>query len=151
MYDLDRAEVGGFDVIYVGSILVHLREPVRALEQIRSVADGQVVIVDGIDPVLSLLLPRMPVARFDGIGRPWWWWANTAGLKRMIESAGLEHTASPRRLYMPPGKAQSLPRPHPRLLRTPDGRASPRVELERRPARRLRRAAKAAPLTRCWG
>jgi hypothetical protein len=37
--------VGRFDLVYLGSLLVHLRDPVRALECVRSVCDGLLIVV----------------------------------------------------------------------------------------------------------
>jgi len=108
IYDLDEAEVGRFDLVYVGSLLVHLRDPVRALERVRSVCDGTLIVMDGIDLPLSTLMPRRPVARLDGMGRPWWWYPNVAGLRRMVEAGGFEIVRPPSRFFMPPGKRQSL-------------------------------------------
>jgi tRNA (mo5U34)-methyltransferase len=122
VYDLDPDDVGRFDVVYVGSLLVHLRDPVRALERVRSVCDGMLVLADGIDLLLSLLLRRLSVATFDGRGRPWWWYPNAAGMRRLVEAAGFEVVDGPRRLYMPPGPGQPLTRLDPRLLRTRQGR-----------------------------
>jgi len=122
VYELEPGRDGSFDLVYLGSLLVHLRDPVRALERIRSVCRGTLVVVDGIDLPLSLLLPRLPVARFDGRGRPWWWYSNAAGLARLVESGGFEVTAGPRRLYMPPGPGQPVAATDPRLLLSHGGR-----------------------------
>ena len=122
VYELSEDDLGRFDFVYVGSLLVHLRDPVRALERVRSVCDGTLVVVDGIDLTLTLRSPRLPVARLDGRGRPWWWWPNVAGLTRLVEVAGFELTARPRVLFVPPGEAWSPPRYDPRLLRTREGR-----------------------------
>jgi tRNA (mo5U34)-methyltransferase len=122
VYDLEESDAGRFDLVYLGSLLVHLRDPVRALERLRAVCDGTMIVVDGIDLPLSLTLPGRPVARLDGRGRPWWWYPNQAGLARMVEAAGFEVVEGPRRLFMPPGPGQPLPRPHPRLLATREGR-----------------------------
>lgn len=103
IYDLDATEVGRFDVVYVGSLLLHLRDPVRGLEQVRSVCRGQLVLVDNIDPFLTVVHPRRPVATFDGVGRPWWWTANRAALLRMLRSAGFAIAGSPATVWMPPG------------------------------------------------
>jgi len=103
VYDLKPEQFGVFDLVYVGSLLVHLRDPVRALEAVRSVCGGSVVLVDGIDLPLTLKASRTPAFRFDGAGRPWWFTANLVGLARIVESAGFELTAEPRRLYVPPG------------------------------------------------
>jgi tRNA (mo5U34)-methyltransferase len=122
VYDLDVAEVGRFDLVYLGSLLVHLRDPVRALERIRGVCAGTMIVVDGIDLLLSLVLRGRPVATLDGHGRPWWWSANAAGLRRMIEAAGFDVVDGPRRIYIPPGAGQPPPKFHPRLLKNRHGR-----------------------------
>jgi tRNA (mo5U34)-methyltransferase len=122
VYDLDEREVGRFDVVYLGSLLVHLRDPVRALERVRSVCDGMLVLVDGIDLPLSLRSPRLPLARIDGIGRPWWFSANAAGLARLVQAGGFDLLGPPRRLFVPPGPGWPLSRFNPRLLRSREGR-----------------------------
>ena len=121
VYDLDPAAVGSFDFVYVGSLLLHLRDPVRALERVRRVCRGELLLVDAIDPVLTALHPRKPVAGLDGIGRPWWWLPNVAGLRRMVEAAGFE-AVEVRRVSMPPGAGQQRKRPSAALLRSRAGR-----------------------------
>jgi tRNA (mo5U34)-methyltransferase len=120
VYDLDPDLVGTFDVVYLGSILLHLRDPIRALERVRGVCrpDGQVLVVDAVDLDLSILLRGRPAAALEGVGRPWWWKPNPAGLARMVQSAGFEVAWGPRRLFMPPGPGQASPRRPPlrRLL-----------------------------------
>lgn len=103
VYDLDPATVGMFDFVYVGSLLLHLRDPIRALQQVRSVAAGTVLVVDAIDPTIW---SRRPVAVLDGLERPWWWKPNLAGLQRMVESAGFAVIGRPRRVLLPPGRGQ---------------------------------------------
>jgi tRNA (mo5U34)-methyltransferase len=83
IYDLDPDEVGTFDMVYLGLLLLHLRDPVRALDSVRRVCTGRLLPVDTVEATLSLLFPWRPVARLDGNGRPWWWQANVAGLVRM--------------------------------------------------------------------
>jgi tRNA (mo5U34)-methyltransferase len=122
VYDLDRTELGGFDLIYLGSLLLHLRDPVGALERVRSVCDGQLIVVDAIDLPLTLALPRRPVARLDGRGRPWWWQANAAGVARIVESAGFDLAGPPQRIYIPPGAGWTTRRLAPRLLTSREGR-----------------------------
>ena len=122
VYDLSEQDLGRFDLVYLGSLLVHLRDPVRALEAVRSVCDGTLIVVDGIDLMLTLRSPRVPAARLDGRGRPWWWWPNAAGLARLLEAAGFELIGGPRLLFVPPGKGWNPPRYDPRLLRTREGR-----------------------------
>jgi tRNA (mo5U34)-methyltransferase len=121
VYDLDPARVGTFDFVYLGSLLLHLRDPVRALERVRSVCRGDLMVVDAVDLALSMLSPRRPVAELDGRGRPWWWKPNLAGLKRLVEAANFTTTDGPRLLWMPPGPDQVRVR-SPRALLTAAGR-----------------------------
>ena len=72
VYDLDPAAVGEFDFVCVGSLLMHLRDPVRALERVRSVCRDSLLLVDNINLGLTIAHPRKPVAALDGMGRPWW-------------------------------------------------------------------------------
>lgn len=122
VYEVDEADLGRFDVVYLGSLLIHLRDPVRALDRLRSVCDGTMIVVDGIDLLLSIAMPKLPVATLDGRGRPWWWYPNQAALVRLVEAGGFEVLEGPRRLFMPAGRGQTLARLDPRLLRTRDGR-----------------------------
>lgn len=125
VYDLEPRKVGTFDFVYVGSLLNHLRDPVRALEAVRGIcrADAEVLVLDAIDLELTLLFPRRPLAQLDGIGRPWWWKPNLAGLARMVSSAGFT-VSTPRRIFMPPGRGQHTVRPSLRELRHAQGRAA---------------------------
>lgn len=116
IYDLDPDEVGTFDVVYVGSLLLHLRDPVRGLEGVRRVCSGSLVLCDAIDTFTSVLFWRRPLATLDGLGRPWWWKPNLAGLERMVIAAGFELTAPPARIRMTPGRGHPRLRPHPRML-----------------------------------
>lgn len=117
VYDLDPAEVGEFDFVYVGSLLLHLRDPVRALERVRSVCRGSLLLVDAVDLGLGLRHPRRAVAALDGRGRPWWWKPNVAGLVQMVESAGFTVLGTPQRVLMPPGAGQRRAMPRMRHLR----------------------------------
>ncbi len=114
--------MGSFDFVYVGSLLLHLRDPVAALAAVRSVCAADAVIVDAIDLAKTLRFPRQPVATLDGRGRPWWWKPNLAALARLAEAAGFELAAPPRRLYMRPGEGHPRRLTAPRLLLSAAGR-----------------------------
>jgi tRNA (mo5U34)-methyltransferase len=122
VYDASEDELGRFDLIFLGSLLIHLRDPVRALERLRAICAGTMIVMDGIELALSILLPRYPVATLDAVGRPWWWYSNQAGLARMIEAGGFEVLQRPKRMFMPPGRGQPLAKFDPKLLRTRHGR-----------------------------
>jgi tRNA (mo5U34)-methyltransferase len=107
VYELSPEAVGTFDIVYCGSLTLHLRDPVGALERIRSVCTGVFVYEDAID---VSLLGRTPRAVLDGRGRPWWWKANPAGLARMAAAAGFEVLSGPRRFFVPFGAGGPSPR-----------------------------------------
>jgi SAM-dependent methyltransferase len=124
VYDLDAADVGTFDFVYLGSLILHLRDPVRALERVHDVLrpGGRLLVVDAVDMEMTMLHPRRPVATLDGRGRPWWWKCNAAALVRLVEVAGLTLVEAPRRVFMQPGAGQQLPGFRPRHLLSPLGR-----------------------------
>jgi tRNA (mo5U34)-methyltransferase len=88
VYDVSRAELGAFDVVFVGTVLLHLRDPVRALTGLRDVTDGQLVLNESISLPLTLTSPNTPAARLIATGGANWWVPNIAGLRRMVEAAG---------------------------------------------------------------
>jgi SAM-dependent methyltransferase len=87
---LDRDAIGGpVDVAFCGALLLHLRDPVGALERIRSVLvpGGILVLLEPVLPVASLL--RRPYARFEPAERAFNWWVpNLATLRAWLEVAG---------------------------------------------------------------
>jgi tRNA (mo5U34)-methyltransferase len=103
VYELSPDVVGTFDVVYCGSLGLHLRDPVGALRAIRSVCRELLVYEDAVDVALSRWRRRTPAARFDGRGRPWWWTFNEAGLVRVAECAGFEAIGEPVRFDLPYG------------------------------------------------
>lgn len=108
--------------MYVGSLLLHLRDPVGALDRVRRVCRGRMLLVDAIDWWLSLRAPRRPLASLDGRDRPWWWKPNVAGIVRMVESAGFRLEVPPVRVTMPPGAGQVRAPLAPRSFASPEGR-----------------------------
>jgi tRNA (mo5U34)-methyltransferase len=103
VYDLSPELVGEFDVVYCGSLTLHLRDPVGALAAIRSVCRELLVYEDAIDVAMTRARRRTPTAVFDGRGRPWWWKLNAAALVRVAESAGFDVVTGPIRFDLPYG------------------------------------------------
>jgi tRNA (mo5U34)-methyltransferase len=93
-YDISTEAVGEFDFVFMGSILLHLRDPVAALESARSVVRGEFMSVDLISFALTLLHPRRPAAGFSAEPRVKWWTPNFAGHKAMLVKAGFRITDS---------------------------------------------------------
>jgi tRNA (mo5U34)-methyltransferase len=113
IYDIRPEDVGTFDLVFVGSLLLHLRDPIGALQAARSVCSKALIVCDAIDAPRTALFRRRPVAVLDAVGRPWWWKPNLAALVRMVEAAGFQLTAPPRRVRMTPGRGHPSPRLRP--------------------------------------
>jgi len=109
VYDLGPELVGGpLDFVFVGSILLHLRDPVRALERIREILKpgGTVTIVEPFSVRDTLCSPRRAAATFRGAWSDFTWWIpNLAALRAWIEAAGFEQV---RRggLHHPPARPE---------------------------------------------
>ncbi len=92
VHDLDAEAIGGpVDFAFLGALLLHLRDPVHALERVRSaiVPGGRLTLLEPVDPVLSLLAPRRPLARFQATATDFnWWAANVACLEQWLRAAG---------------------------------------------------------------
>ena len=91
VYDLDPDELGRFDVVVCGSLLLHLRDPLRALERIRSVTAGVLLSSEQIEAPLTLLSRRYPLFTLNGSGGLCQWFNfNGAGHERLLYASGFE-------------------------------------------------------------
>jgi tRNA (mo5U34)-methyltransferase len=92
VYDISPEALGGqFDVVVLGSLLLHLKNPVRALEAIRSVCRGTFLSIEAVSLLLTRLLPRRPAAELcPEDARVQWWTVNAAGHRRLLEASGFE-------------------------------------------------------------
>ena len=86
VYALDPSELGHFDFVFCGDMLVHLKDPASAVERIRAVCRGTAVITN---PVKEHFPYRnRPLAQFDGIDEFEWWLPNRAAFERLLRAAG---------------------------------------------------------------
>ncbi len=113
VYDLSPERLGTFDVVVCGSLMLHLRDPVKALEAIRSVCGGHFMSVEQVSLRLTLAFPRRAVAemRFTG-ERGQWWVVNARGHRMMVEGAGFDVISTTRPFsehYGPGHPANSAP------------------------------------------
>lgn len=91
VYDLSPERAGMFDLVHVGDLLLHLRDPVRALTAIRSVCRGRAIISDVIFPDLDRGAGGVPLMQYQGgRGQNIWWRLGAEALRAMIEDAGFE-------------------------------------------------------------
>lgn len=94
VYDLTPATLGSFDFAFIGSMLLHLRDPVQALAAVRTVVRGELLVNEAVSLPLTLLRPWWPAARLVGAVQPAWWVPNVAGLRRFVETAGFQVVAA---------------------------------------------------------
>ena len=112
-YELSPDAVGTFDVVVCGSLLLHLRDPIRALAALRSVCVGSFMSCEQVRLAACVALPRKPVFVFEGAGDlAQWFVPNAAAHRDMLRAAGfrIERDAG---LYSVP---YGVSHPAPRLL-----------------------------------
>jgi tRNA (mo5U34)-methyltransferase len=90
IYDLSPELLGSFDFVVMGSVLLHLRDAVAALQAVRSVTAGTFLSIDTIDLALTLARRSAPTGRMYGAGETRWWTPNAACHRRWVEAAGFE-------------------------------------------------------------
>lgn len=99
VYDVTPERIGGpVDLAFVGTLLLHLRDPVRALDRVRGclVPDGELRLIEPFSVALTLRAPRRPAAEFQTLSTPFNWWVpNLAGIVALLRTAGFER---PRRI-----------------------------------------------------
>jgi tRNA (mo5U34)-methyltransferase len=110
IYDLAPETVGTFDVVVCGGLMLHLRDPLRALQAIRSVCTESFLSAEAIALGLTVRHPRLPLAKIDGLSSQLKWFVpNAAGHARMVESAGFKIERRPRPYAEPFGAAHPKP------------------------------------------
>lgn len=119
VYELSPEDMGEFDFAFMGSLLLHLRDPVLALSAVRRVLRGQLLSVDTISPLLTAMHPSQPIARLEGPGWPLWWILNLAAYRRLFPLAGFEIVETGRPFLLKRGARY---RPTPRTRRPLYGR-----------------------------
>jgi tRNA (mo5U34)-methyltransferase len=117
VYDVSPALIGSFDFVFIGSLLVHLRDPVRALTALRSVVHGRLLSVEIVSLGLTALRPFRPAADLSGVDEPHWWTPNLAARKRLLTAAGFRILRSGGPCFLRRGPGASGARTfHPREL-----------------------------------
>jgi SAM-dependent methyltransferase len=82
---------GSVDVVLVGSLLVHLRDPVLGLERVFGALepDGELYQLESISRRLTIMHPRRPVAHFQTMDTAFnWWFPNRSALRAWLRTAG---------------------------------------------------------------
>jgi SAM-dependent methyltransferase len=111
VYDVTPERIGGpVDVVFMGAILVHLRDPVRALEAVRGCLrpGGVLIQMEPFHLRNTLLHPRRPTGDFQPLVSDFnWWLGNLSALKAMPWAAGFVDVERTGFLHPPSSKAMS--------------------------------------------
>jgi tRNA (mo5U34)-methyltransferase len=89
VYDLSPERVGMFDVVVCGTLLLHLRDPFRALAAIRSVCRSAFLSVEQVSVGASTWFGRAPCMTLRGTSGQWMV-PTVTGHRRMLEIAGFD-------------------------------------------------------------
>jgi hypothetical protein len=88
IYDADPADLGTFDIVMCGSVVIHLRDQLRALERIASLCDGTFISSEEYDRAADLI--PLPVARYraNRDAAVVYWQPSRRTWRRMLWTAG---------------------------------------------------------------
>lgn len=94
IYDIPQ-ELGDFDVITFGSVLLHTRNPVGALQSAADRAKEAIIITDRLPPDLDMKRPLMEFMpkkeRAKDFGGWTWWWISPKVFENMLRLRGFQN------------------------------------------------------------
>jgi tRNA (mo5U34)-methyltransferase len=90
VYDISREELGTFDFVFQGNVLLHLSDPQKALLALRNVCTGEFLSFEAISLPLSIMRPFAPSAQLWHDDDPRWWTPNVQAHRRLAEASGFE-------------------------------------------------------------
>ena len=109
VYDLSPYTVGTFDVVFCGSLLLHLQNPLAALQAIRSVTRGIAIVETAVFPEFEEKFPGQPLIQFGYQGdekvpgeNNTFWVMSSAALEKMLRYAGFAEVEPQGTFLLPP-------------------------------------------------
>jgi hypothetical protein len=90
IYDADPSELGTFDIVFCGMVLIHLRDQLLALERIARLCRGTFISAEEFDPASGLV--PFPVTRYraDRDAAVVFWQPSARTWRRMLWTAGFD-------------------------------------------------------------
>jgi tRNA (mo5U34)-methyltransferase len=109
VYDATPEELGTFDFAFCGTVLVHLRDQLLALERIAALCDGVFVSAEEHDRLADLI--PFPVSRYraDDPSAVVYWRPSAKTWKRMMWTAGFDSVREHARFRMRSRDGFSIP------------------------------------------
>lgn len=88
MHDLPEALAGRrFDLVFVGSVLNHVRDPAGALQKLFQVTAGRIIVANPVGWSWTRK-PRLRLIGMDGPGLTTWWIPNLPAIEHLMRAAG---------------------------------------------------------------
>jgi tRNA (mo5U34)-methyltransferase len=112
IYDAHPDELGTFDLVFCGSVLVHLRDQLLALERMAALTRPGGMLISAEQPAGGLV-GRLPMAvsryRADVPADVVFWLPNRRAWRRMVWTAGYDRVVEHGRFRMPSTLGYSVP------------------------------------------
>jgi tRNA (mo5U34)-methyltransferase len=109
VYDASPERLGSFDLVFCGSVLIHLRDQLLALERLASVCRGRLILAEEYDRLTSLVPVALNRYRADRERAVVFWVPNVRAWKRMLWTAGFEHIEGRGRFMLRVGSQFAVP------------------------------------------
>ncbi len=108
IYDADPADLGTFDLVFCGMVLIHLRDQLLALERIARLCRGTFISAEEPD-VLTSSLP-FPAVRYraDRDSAVVFWMPSRRAWQRMLHTAGFDEVKRHANFKMPSTPAHNF-------------------------------------------
>jgi tRNA (mo5U34)-methyltransferase len=108
IYDATPEELGTFDVVFCGLVLVHLRDQLLALERIAGLCRGLFVSGEAYDPLMDLLPFSASRFKADREADVVFWEPGSRTWRRMIWTAGFDTVERRARFRLPSSQGFSV-------------------------------------------
>jgi hypothetical protein len=109
IYHATPEELGTFDLVFCGSVLIHLRDQLLALERIAALCTGTFISAEEYDRLASLV--PFPVSRYlaDRDSAVVYWLPGIRTWKRMMWTAGFDRVEQHGRFKLKARQGWSVP------------------------------------------
>lgn len=113
IYDIPK-ELGSFDVVTFGSILLHTRDPLGAVQRVADRAKEAIIITDRFAPALDNSKPLMQFMPTLEMAKDWggwtWWWMSPKVFENLLAILGFVdfEVKVSQHLFVPTGRKLDL-------------------------------------------
>jgi 2-polyprenyl-3-methyl-5-hydroxy-6-metoxy-1,4-benzoquinol methylase len=116
VYDLSPERFGKFDLVFCGDLLLHLTNPVKALQRIQSVTGGRFVLSEMYDQNLDRSGAYKLLNYHGGVNDYVWWTFSLPTLEQMVRDAGFREVKILERGFDLVPRGYNLPKVPPHVV-----------------------------------